>query len=121
MSTDAAMVSEAGSAWTALAPWLAILGVVATTLVTRSSFILLGDRARLPPVVERALRYAPACALAAIIGPDVLMQHGTLALGPANFRLLAALAAAAVFAFTRSMVWTIVAGMAAFTVLRLAY
>jgi branched-subunit amino acid transport protein len=103
----------------ALVPWLAILGVVATTLVTRSSFILLGDRAKLPPVVERALRYAPACALAAIIGPDLLVQGGAPNLGPGNFRLLAAAAAALAFAFTRSMIWTIVAGMAAFTILRL--
>lgn len=112
-------MNGAGGTYAALAPWLAILGVVATTLVTRSSFILLGDRAKLPPLVERALRYAPACALAAIIGPDVLMHDGALDLGPANFRLLAAVAAGAVFAFTRSMIWTIVAGMAAFTVLRL--
>lgn len=114
-------MSGTESVWSALAPWLAILGVVATTLATRSSFILLGDRARLPPIVERALRYAPACALAAIIGPDVMLHGGRLDVGPTNFRLLAALAAALVFAYTRSMVWTIVAGMAAFTVLRLAF
>lgn len=99
--------------------WAAILGIVATTLATRSSFILLGHRARLPPLVERALRYAPACALAAIIAPDLLLREGALDLGPANFRLLAAVVAACVFAYTRSILGTIVAGMTAFTVLRL--
>lgn len=113
-------MSGSDSTYALLLPWLAILGVVATTLATRSSFILLGDRAKLPPLVERALRYAPACALAAIIAPDLLLRGGALDLGPANFRLLAAAAAAIAFAYTRSILWTIVAGMAVYTVLRLA-
>ena len=111
-------MSGSGITYATLAPWLAILGVVATTIATRASFIMLGERARLPAWVERALRYAPACALAAIIGPDVLMRDGTLHLGPGNFRLLATVAAGIVFAATRSMIWTIVAGMAAYTALR---
>jgi branched-subunit amino acid transport protein len=98
--------------------WLAILGVSSTTLVTRCSFLVLGRRAELPPVVERALRYAPAAALAALIGPELLMQRGHLHVGLDNPKLLAAIAAVGVFLATRSMVWTIVAGMAAFTALR---
>ncbi|MEF9996937.1 MAG: AzlD domain-containing protein, partial [Burkholderiaceae bacterium] len=40
--------------------WLAILGLTVVTLVTRSSFLVLGDRFPLPERVQHALRYAPA-------------------------------------------------------------
>jgi branched-subunit amino acid transport protein len=99
--------------------WLAILGVSATTLLTRCSFLVLGERANLPPIVEQALRYAPGAALAALIGPELLTQGGSVYVGLANAKLLAAIAAAATFLATRSMVGTIVVGMAAFTALRL--
>ena len=47
--------------------WLAILGVTAATFITRSSLFVLGARVQFPPVVEAALRFAPACALAASV------------------------------------------------------
>ncbi len=83
--------------------WLAVLGVSSTTVVTRCSFLVLGARARLPPIVERALRYAPAAALAALIGPELLAPGAVLDLNPLHPRLGGA----------------IVAGMAGYTVLRL--
>jgi branched-subunit amino acid transport protein len=70
-------------------------------------------------VVDQALAYAPACALAAIVVPDLAIAGGEVRLDPGNFRLLGALAAAAVYVATRSFVATIAAGMAVFTALRL--
>jgi branched-subunit amino acid transport protein len=99
--------------------WLAIVGVASTTVLTRCSFLVLGARARLPPIVERALRYAPAAALAVLIGPELLTQGGRLHVALDNLKLLGAAAAVTMLLATRSMVWTIVAGMAAFTALRL--
>ena len=63
--------------WT-LWPLLIALGL-ATTL-PRASFIVLGNRVVLPSVVQRALRYAPAAALAAIIAPDIFLVQGTVQL-----------------------------------------
>lgn len=99
--------------------WLGVVGIAATTVVTRASFLALGRRAQLPPVVERALRHAPAAALAALIVPEVFAHGGHVALGLDNVRLYAGLAAVGGFLATRNMVWTIVAGMAVFTALRL--
>lgn len=99
--------------------WLVIAGLTATTVLTRAGLLLLGDRLTLPPRVERALRYAPACALAAIVAPDLLLAGGRLDLSFGNHRLLAGLVSVAVFLRTRSMLWTLAAGMAAFTALRL--
>jgi branched-subunit amino acid transport protein len=99
--------------------WWAIGVVTLATLVTRSGLLLLGGRVRLPIVVDHALRYAPACALAALVVPDLVLVDGQLYLHPDNLRLMAALAAALAFVVSRSLVLTMVAGMLAFTALRL--
>lgn len=74
--------------------WLAFVLLAVTTLVTRGSFIVIGERGRLPAVVQRALRYAPAAALSALIVPDLLLVQGSV--DPLNPKLLAGLAVIAV-------------------------
>lgn len=98
--------------------WLAILGITVATFVARSSVLLIGERLRLPPVVESALRYAPACALAGIIAPDLLMTPQGLDLSVGNPRWLAGLAAAVIFAAFRSTMGAIAGGMAVFWLAR---
>jgi branched-subunit amino acid transport protein len=100
--------------------WVAIVGLTGTTLITRAGVLLLGEKLELPPRLERALRYAPACALAAIIVPDFVFAHGVALLPWQNPRLIAAACAAVFFSTTRSMLWTIVFGMGALTALRWA-
>ena len=98
---------------------LAFAGLTASTLLTRGSFFMLPASFKLPARIERALRYAPACALAAIITPEVLAKEGSIYLSWQNDKLWAVLIAAAVFYKTRNMVWMMLIGMGAFTVLRL--
>jgi branched-subunit amino acid transport protein len=98
--------------------WVTIFGLTATTVITRAGVLLLGEQFQLPPRIERALRYAPACALAAIIVPDFVFVHGAFVLPWQNPRLLAAGCAAIFFLRTRSMLWTIVFGMTALSLLR---
>lgn len=99
--------------------WLAILGMGLVTAVTRALFLAGGERMILPERVQRALRYAPAAALAAVVVPDLVeTPHGmSLALG--NHALYASLAGLAWYLWRRSMLGTILVGMAVFTVLRL--
>lgn len=68
--------------------WLTFAAIGATTLMTRGSFIMLGEKARLPAALHRALRYAPAAALSALVVPDILLDGGQLQ--PLNPKLLAA-------------------------------
>ena len=98
---------------------VAIAGLAVATFVTRSSFFVLPARFELPPRVEQALRYAPACALAAIIAPGVLTKHGDIEIGWGNHEMWAVLVATVVFAKTRNMLVMMAAGMAVFTALRL--
>jgi branched-subunit amino acid transport protein len=103
----------------ALETWLVIIGLTAVTIATRSFFLVLGDRIPLPERVQHALRFAPACALAALIAPEVLTVQGQLALSAANLKLLAGAVAIVTMLTTRSMIATMVIGMGVFTGLRL--
>ena len=97
----------------------AIAGLTLGTVVTRSSFFVLPARIQLPQRVERALRYAPACALAAIIAPGVLSHDKHVTIGWGNNQMWALIAASLVFAKTRNMLAMMVVGMGVFTALRL--
>jgi branched-subunit amino acid transport protein len=99
--------------------WLSILLLTVATVVTRSSFFVLGDRVKLPPMMQHALRYAPAAALAAIVAPDLFTSGGVLAISWVNPKLLAGIGATLFFVTTRHLLGTIIAGMALFTLLRL--
>lgn len=99
--------------------WLTILLLTLATILTRSSFFLLGHAVKLPPKVQHALRYAPAAALAAIVAPDLLMAEGALHLTWTNPKLVAGIGATVFFLTTRHLLGTIVAGMALYTLLRI--
>jgi branched-subunit amino acid transport protein len=98
--------------------WVTLGLLTLATLITRSSLLLLGQSVQLPPALEKALRYAPACALAAIVVPDLVFNKGQLHWSLDNYRLLAATAAGIFFIMTRNMLGTIVIGMSVFTLLR---
>jgi branched-subunit amino acid transport protein len=99
--------------------WIAIVALAGVTLVTRASMLFLPARIQLPPRLQRALRYAGPCVLAAIVMPDLLRRNGAIDIGLDNIRLVAALVGVVVFLMTRNAVMTIVAGLVALTVLRL--
>jgi branched-subunit amino acid transport protein len=92
-------------------PALALAGLV--TFATRLSFIALLGRVEVPPLLTRALRFVPAAVLSAIIFPELLVRDGAVDLSLGNARLLAGLLAAAVALRTRSVVLTMLGGMAA--------
>ena len=100
--------------------WLTIAALACATAITRSSFWVIGEHVSIPTRVQEMLRYAPACALAAIIGPDLLLgSQGTVEFSIHNYKLLAGAAAIAYYFARRNMLETIVFGMACFTALRL--
>ena len=99
----------------------ATIGLTLITIATRSSFFMLPARIELPANVERGLRYAPACALTAIICQGVLARDHQPYVSVHNYEMWAMLAAAVVFAKTRNMVAMMVVGMAVFTALRLSF
>ena len=65
-------------------------------------------------MIHSALRYAPACALAAILVPDLVFVDQHLVLTPDNPKLIAGLASCLIFAFFRSMIGSLIGGMAVY-------
>jgi branched-subunit amino acid transport protein len=92
--------------------WLTIILAGILTFLTRLSFIFLLGRWQPPAWLGRALRFVPPAVLSAIIFPEVLLHDGALNLAMGNLRLWAALLAAVVAWRTRSILLTILAGMA---------
>ena len=99
--------------------WIALAGMAVVTIVTRALFLMAGEHVTVPDRLQRALRYAPAAALAAIILPDLMTWHGHFTLAPSNYKLVAGISAGVFYLFTRRMVGMIAVGMAVYTALRL--
>jgi branched-subunit amino acid transport protein len=90
---------------------LLIVGLSAVTVATRSLFMVVGDRFRLPRRLQQGLRHAPVCALVALIVPQVLTNAAGLDLSAFNPRLGATVVAAAVMYYRRDMLAAMCAGI----------
>ncbi len=97
--------------------WIIMIAVGILTYLTRLSFILLLDKWQPPEIVTRALRYVPVAVLTAIIVPELVVVDNTLDFSLGNARMLAGLVAILVAWRTKSALWTIAAGFAAFLLL----
>ncbi len=98
--------------------WLVMLLGGLLTFGIRLSFIYLLGRFEVPEVVRRALRFVPPAVLSALILPELLMPAGHLDLSLGNLRWLAGLIAVLVAWRTKSILLTIVIGMAALLILQ---
>ena len=90
--------------------WAMFVLVGLSTFLPRSSFIVAGHKVRLPSELQRALRYAPAAALAGLVVPDVVLAEGSLQLF--NPKLAAVIAVVAVVTLSRNPWLPLIAGMA---------
>lgn len=99
--------------------YAAIALLTLCTFLTRASYHLFGHRVPLSDGVRRALRYAPAAALTAIIVPILLPWSAPDSMATViDQRLFAAIVAIWLFQKTRNVLVMIVGGMVAFWVLR---
>lgn len=105
---------------TGIAMAAVIVGLTLSTLVTRTSFFVAGEKIKLSHRAEVALRYAPVCTLAAIIAPDVLF-HGGEALDSDLFnpRLIGVFASGIWLIWSRNIVGCLAVGMTAYSLARL--
>jgi len=99
--------------------WIVMISLGLLTFLTRFSFITLLERINLPRSFQRGLRFVPIAALSAIIAMEMAFSNNTLALSPTNPRLIAGMVATLVAYKTRSVIWTISAGMAIFWLLNI--
>lgn len=98
--------------------WLTVVGMGVVTLAARLSFILLPAEARVPALLRRSLGYIAAAVLPALVVPDVLFRGEVGMHGFDPLRLVAAILAAVVAWWTRSILATLVAGLGTLLFLR---
>ena len=113
--TTVVLASTAGPVYMTIG----IVGLALVTVLTRASFFMLPARFEMPDLVERALRYAPACALVAIIVPSVLTRDHEVFISLRNYQMWAVVAGTLVFLRFRNMLTLMVVVMGVFTALRL--
>ncbi len=94
-----------------LALSIVLIGVL--TYLMRVAFIGPSSLS-LPPAVERALRFVPPAALAALVVPDMVSHNGALVLTLANPRLIAGVVAFLIAWRTRNIAATLIVGMGLF-------
>lgn len=90
-------------------------GMALVTFAIRYPMFALSGRIQLPDSLLRALRYVPPAVLTAIVVPAVLMPTGdTLSFSYTNARLMGAIAACLISAYTQNLLLTILVGMGVF-------
>ena len=98
-----------------------IVGLAVITVVARSFFFISSKPWQLPHWAQRGLQYAPIAALSAVVVPEIITVQGELISTWQDARLYAALAGMAAYFWRRDVLITIVAGMAVYLPLRLAW
>ena len=99
--------------------WVVIVAGGILTFATRLSFIVLLEKIEMPGWLQRALKYVPVAVFSAIVFQMVFIQDDRLNLSLENVRLISAVLAALVAWRTKSILLTIVVGMAALFLLQL--
>jgi len=92
--------------------WIVIILAGIYTFLIRYSFIALVDRIDLPVWLSSSLKYVPPSVLMVIAVQSLVYPDGTFDISLGNVRLLAGIIAALVAWKTRSVMITILIGMA---------
>ena len=101
--------------------WLVMLLGGLITFGIRFSFIYLFGKFHIPETMRKALHHVPPAVLSAIVFPELFLPNGTLDVSLENYRLLAGLVAVLVAWFSRNILVTILAGMAALFLLQFVF
>ena len=96
-----------------------ILGTALVTVVPRILPLALLSRINLPDRAVRWLGHVPVAVLAALLAQSVLLADGQLDLSLGNFSLIAIIPTLLVALRTRSLVGTVLTGVASMAILRL--
>jgi branched-subunit amino acid transport protein len=101
--------------------FLLIAGMALATMATRIPVLWWLSLHPLSPAIARALKYVPLAVLSAIIAPIILLSDGKLVLQISNAPLIASAVAILVSWRTRSLLLTIVVGMAVLLAWRVVF
>lgn len=98
--------------------WAAIAVIAVGTFALRFSFLYLFERVgAVPEAAEWALQFVAPAVLAALVAPALIVVDGAVSV-VGNDRLAAGLVGAGTAWRTESIIWTMVAGVGALTLLQ---
>lgn len=101
--------------------WIGLVGLMAMTLVTRCAVLLWPRPITLTPRLQRALRFAPMAAIAAVIVPSVLAQPSPAAwIDLMHPKTLSALTCLLAWWLSRQMAVCLMSGLAVYVITKLA-
>lgn len=95
-----------------------IVGLGAVTVLSRCFFFVAERPWTLPDWAQRALQYAPVAALAGVIVPEIVLTQGVLTHGW-DARIFGAVGGALIYFWRRSVLLTLLGGMAVYLPLKL--
>ena len=108
-------MSRATDLWTLFV----IAGLAGVTVLARCFFFILDRPWSLPEWAHRALYYAPVAALAGVVVPEIVMIDGHVVRTWQDARLFGAAVGAALYFWRRSVLLTLLGGMAVYLPLHL--
>ncbi len=100
---------------------LTILGLAVVTLVARGFFLFPDREVKIPGWLQRSLKVAPLAALAAVVVPEIVLTQGALISSWRDARLPAVAAATLYYLWRPGVLGPLLAGLAVFLPLRLAW
>ena len=95
-------------------------GMALVTYLPRMLPLAVLSRFQLPPLLLRWLGFVPVAVLSALLAKELLVQNGALAFSITNPFLLAAVPTFVVAVWSRSLMGTVLTGIVAVALLRLA-
>ncbi len=101
--------------------FLLIAGMTAVTFGVRYPVLALLGRTNMPPHLMRALRFVPVAVLSALSAPMVVTVDGQWFVSMANPALVGSLVAGLVAWKSKHLLYTIVAGMIVFVMMKLLF
>ncbi|MCZ8522172.1 MULTISPECIES: AzlD domain-containing protein [Paenibacillus] len=98
--------------------WI-ILGTSLVTVLPRVLPLMVLSRFELPPKMLRFLNQVPVAVMSALLAQEIFLENGRMVPIAENVELLAALPTFLVAVLTRSLLGTVVAGVATMALLQL--
>lgn len=101
--------------------WIGLVGLMLMTLLTRCGVLLWPRPISLTPRLQRALRFAPMAAIAAVIVPSVLAQPSAAGwMDLLHPKTLSALTCLLAWWWSRQMAVCLLSGLAVYVITKLA-
>lgn len=98
-------------------PWILIFGMAIVTYLPRMLPMLVLSKRTIPEKLAKWMSFIPVSIFSALIFSDIFFWYGDLAINPfTNLKLLPSILTAGTAYYTKSLLWSMVVGVASISV-----